>query len=89
MKVSAIQHMLIRITMANKACRGHFYPHETLWAPKTQEQIQIRGSGIASAIRTLCRNGLAEPLTDLHPYAFRLSPDTMAAFEAGNIEEKS
>jgi hypothetical protein len=88
-KVSAIQHMLIRIAMANKACPGHFYPHELQWDPKTQKQVCIHGSDIAAGIRALGRKGLAELVTDLHPYAFKLTPDTMAAFEAGNIEEKS
>ena len=89
MTVSPTQHLLIRITMAKPAeYKGIFYPDEQAWDPKTGQSVCLRGAGQAQAIKALIRSGLATPVPELsNPYCFQLTPETMAAFRTGAIEE--
>ena len=88
MKLSKTQHMLLRITMSlPRECRGLFYPHDRMWDPKVQEHVPIHGAGIANAIHALKRQGLAIDGVPHVKYSFQLTPETMAAFEKGEITE--
>jgi len=89
MKVSPTQHLLIRIAMNSPGiCQGMFYPHEQMWDPKTQNSVWIHGSKFSGGIKALISKGLAVAMPELHVYAFRLTPETMVAFKARQIEEK-
>ena len=85
MKVTPVQLILIQIAMSG-AAPGVFYPHERQWNPYTDKFVNIRGSGMASAIRSLKSSGKAFDIPELHnPYAFKLTPETQRAFRNGEI----
>lgn len=70
MRLTKMQLMLLRLSLG-KPFDGLWYPHPKQYLDG--ELIYIDGGGIASSIRSLFTHGLAEPVADLHPYAFRIT----------------
>lgn len=85
MKVSKTQLVLIQIAMGSNV-RGMFYPHNRQWNPVTSNFVDICGAKYANAIRAMIRSGRAKGVEDLNPYAFILTDEMMAAYDAGEIE---